>query len=65
MYLYIFNSKSGYLTRRVNDLRYAIDILYVKDILDYLLTKNEGFKVPTQPGSTSIFDYESFLQFFK
>lgn len=41
---FIFNKKSNTLERRA-DFRYALNILMIKETVEYLISKNEGFKI--------------------
>jgi hypothetical protein len=58
--LYIYNSKSSSLLRRV-DHKHAMDILMVKDTLEQIVTRNEGLKGK----GASFFDFDGFQSFFK
>lgn len=56
LHFFVFNSKSNLLVRKL-DQRHALDVLLIKETVDYLLTKHSGFK---QQKGSQIFDYESF-----
>lgn len=55
MLFYVFNSKSNLLLRKL-DQKHAMDVLMVKETVDYLLTRHAAFKKT----GNSIFDYEGF-----
>ena len=59
--LYVYNSKSCILLRRV-DQRYALDILHIRDTLEQIVTHNEGLKIAAR--GHSLFDFDTFSTTF-
>jgi hypothetical protein len=60
---YIFNKRSNILERRA-DFRYAMNILMIKETVEYLISKNEGFRIAAK-GDQNIFEFEIFEKIFK
>ncbi|CDW82512.1 wd g-beta repeat-containing protein [Stylonychia lemnae] len=60
---YIYNRKSHILERKC-DFKYAINSLYIKETVEYLVSKNECFKLATK-SDHNVFDYESFERIFR
>ena len=47
------------------DYRHALNVLMVKETVDYLVQKNEGFKVAAKGSEQNIFEFETFEKIFK
>jgi hypothetical protein len=61
--MYIYNKKSNVLERKA-DYKFAINALMIRETVEYLATKNEGFKLASK-GDHSVFDFESFERIFR
>jgi len=60
---FIFNKKSHMLERKC-DFKYAMSALYIKETVEYLISKNECFKMAAKTDH-NVFDYESFERIFR
>lgn len=60
---FIFNKKSLILERRA-DFKFAISALYIKETVEYLITKNECFKLAIK-SDHNVYDYEAFERIFR
>lgn len=60
---FIYNKKSCILERRA-DFKFALNSLYIRETLEYLLQKNESLRYASKKDQT-VFEYESFERIFK
>lgn len=63
MNLFLFNSKSGYLKRKA-DLNFILTTLLVREYVDFLLNKNDGFKISAKHDQ-HMFEFDIFESIFK
>jgi hypothetical protein len=49
---------------RRTDFKYALNVLMIKEAVEYLTSKNEGFKLAVK-GEQNIFEFETFERIFK
>lgn len=61
--IFVYNKKSMVLERRA-DFKFAMNILYIKEAVEYLLTKNDSLKMASN-SDHSVFEYETFERIFR
>lgn len=65
--LYVYSRKSLVLERKA-DFKFAMDVLFIREAVDFLLIKNESVRLACTSASSSdasVFDYETFERVFR
>ena len=61
--MFVFNKKSLLLERRA-DFKFALSALFIRESVEYLLSKNESLRISANCDH-SVFEYESFERVFR